>query len=360
MGSPEKLWAHEAAVYALHEFEFGEYWKVNYGLRFSYFAQVGPFTRFGINNLFDMIKTDSTLYGNNEIVANYSGFEPRLNIRYQLTKNSSLKASYSRNLQYIHLATMSAASLPTDVWYPSTDLVKPQVANQVSLGYFHNFFKNILETSIEVYYKKMNNLIEYRDGANPGRSIQTNADYDFTFGDGESYGAELFINKTLGRLTGWIGYTLSWTTRSFPEIMDGKDFYARYDRRHDISVVMTYELSKKWAFSSVWVYSTGNTQTLPVAYYIIDNTIITEWGDRNGWRMPAYHRLDLSATWYFAEKKNWKGNLNFSIYNVYNRMNPYYIFFEREVDIPKGKLKITPKQVSIFPILPSITLNIQF
>ncbi len=360
LGTPAKLWGHEGAAYALHEFQFGTHWKVNYGLRFSYFAQMGPFVRYQVNNLYDMVNIDSTVYGSREIVADYWGLEPRINIRYQLTKKNSIKASYTRNYQYIHLATMSSASLPTDAWFPSTSLVQPQCADQVTLGYFQNFLENTLETSLEIYYKKMTNLIEYRDGAKPSRSIQTNADYDFAFGDGQSYGAELFINKTVGKLTGWLGYTLSWTTRSFPDIMDGKTFYSRYDRRHDISLVLTYELSKKWVLSSVWVYATGNAQTLPVSYYIIDNTIITEWGERNSWRMPAYHRLDLSATWYFIEKKRWKGNLNFSVYNVYNRMNPYFINFEQEVDLEVGTLKTTPKQVSIFPILPSVTLNIKF
>ncbi len=360
LGTAKILNTNEVSAYIQHEFEFGEKWKVNYGLRYSYFAFVGPFTRYIIDNVYDMNKMDSIVYPSGNLVQSYQGFEPRINFRYQLGKNNSLKASYTRNLQYSHLTAMSAISLPTDAWYPSTDLVKPQIADQGSLGYFHNFLDNTLETSVEVYYKYMQNLIEYRDGTDPTRSQQTNSDYDFVFGKGQSYGVEFFINKTMGKLTGWIGYTLSWTTRNFPDIMENKTFYAKYDRRHDVSIVLTYELTKKWTLSGLWVFSSGNAQTMPESFYLMNYSSVTEWGDRNGWRMPNYHRLDLSATWYFAKKKHYDANLNFSIYNVYSRQNPFYIYFDQQGDIYKGDVRFVAKQVSIFPILPSVSLTVKF
>ena len=359
LGDPEKMYAHDMALYLQHEYDPLDWLKIVYGVRYNYFAQVGPFTRYEIDNIYDLNNIDSTMYGKGTIVQAYNLFEPRINFRFQLDKTKSLKASYTLNNQCINLVSMSSMSLPTDVWFPATTLVKPQRSNQFSLGYFQNFAKNTIETSVEAYYKLMDNLIEYRTGADMINIMQTNYDHSFTFGKGRSYGVEFFVNKTSGKFTGWIGYTLSWTTRNFDEIMDGKTFYARFDRRNDVSVLLSYELSKKWSLSAVWVFSTGNASTIPNAFYFMEGKIITEWGEYNAWRMPNYHRLDLSATLALFKTRRTEGSLNFSVYNAYNRKNPYYISYRAEGNLSEGRLQISASQISIFPILPSVAFNMK-
>ena len=281
-------------------------------------------------------------------------------MKFGLNKRSSIKASFTQNYQYIHLATMASVSLPTDIWMPSTSLVKPQLGRQYALGYFRNFSNNKIETSIEAYYKTMANMIEYRDGFAPGDNVKDNPDNNFVFGKGESYGAELFINKKAGKFTGWIGYTLSWTIRQFPDLNNGKEFFARYDRRHDLSVVTSYELNSRWSFSAVFVYATGNAITVPVRRYIIDGQVVTEYGDRNAFRMAPYHRADISATLAGKKGKKFESSWTFAVYNVYNRKNPYFIYFATTGDATTGDFKIQAKQVSLFPALPSVTWNFKF
>lgn len=358
-GSINKLYASDLAIFAQQEVDLGERWKLLYGLRYNFFALMGPYTQYTIDNVHDMNNIDSVLYKPGEIVKPYHRFEPRFNVRFSIDQTKSLKFSASQNYQFISLAAMSSISLPADVWFPTTSLVKPQGATQLSLGYFQNFFDNSVEASVEVYYKYMTNLIEYRPGANISNSMNTNMDYCFVYGNGDSYGVELFVNKTVGKLQGWVGYTLSWSNRMFDEINDGMVFPAKYDRRHDVSVMLSYRY-KKWDFSAVWVFASGNASTLPASLYVINGKVITEWGDYNGWRMPNYHRMDLSATWHLISGKHVEGSLNFSIYNVYNRANPYFITFVADGNLAEGQLNITPYQVSIFPILPSVGINLKF
>jgi hypothetical protein len=357
-GPEKKEFAHEAAVYITDDFDLTEKIRLNAGLRYSYFMQVGKFDRY-VENEFGRI-TDTIHYGPGEKVKSYGGLEPRFSIRYTLNKASSLKASYTRNLQYVHLASLSSVSLPTDIWVPSSDVVKPQVGVQYAAGYFRNFKDDTYESSVEVYYKSMENQVEYAEGALPEDGVNNNADNSFTFGTGQSYGAEFFFKKRTGKLTGWIGYTLSWTTRNFPGINNGETFYAKYDRRHDGSLVLTYDLTKQWTVSSIFVYGTGNAITLPVARYLFEGNIVNEYGARNSFRMAPYHRLDISATYVCKPKKKFQSSWNFSVFNVYNRHNPYFIYFDNEGDITQGNLKITAKQVSLFPIIPSVTWNFKF
>ena len=359
LGDPEKMYAHDLSFYLQHEYDPLDWLKIVYGVRYNYFAQTGPFTRYEIDNIYDLNNIDSTIYGKGKVVQAYNMLEPRINFRFQLDRNKSLKASYTLNHQCVNLVSMSSMSLPTDVWFPATALVKPQRSNQFALGYFQNFAKNTIETSVETYYKLMDNLIEYRTGADIINIMQTNYDHSFAFGKGKSYGVEFFVNKTSGRFTGWVGYTLSWTTRNFDEIMNGKTFYARFDRRHDASILLSYQLSEKWNLSAVWVFSTGNASTIPNAFYFMEGKIITEWGEHNAWRMPNYHRLDLSATLSLFKKQHTEGNLNFSVYNAYNRKNPYYISYQAEGNLSEGRLQINANQISIFPILPSVAFNMK-
>jgi hypothetical protein len=358
LGKIKKQYAHEVALYVSDDFDVTEKLRFSLGLRASYFVMVGPFDRYKADVTGKI--TDTTHYRAGEKVAQYGGPEPRAAIRYAFTNKISLKANYTHNYQYIHLASLSALSLPTDVWVPCSDVVKPQISDQVALGYFQNFHDNTYEGSVEVYYKRMQHQVEYREGALPTDDEKNNADNNFVFGTGQSYGAEFFLKKRLGKLNGWIGYTLSWTTRNFPDINNGKDYYAKYDRRHDISVVSTYDLSPKWSFSLVWVYGTGNAITLPVARYFIEGNVVNDYSSRNGLRMPAYHRMDISATWHLKKTKRLEHSLNFSVFNVYNRQNPYFIYFDTQGSVQGGNLSITAKQVSLFPILPSVTWNFKW
>lgn len=357
-GEEKKQFAHEAAVYITDDFDLTDKIKLNAGLRYSYFMQVGKFDRFVKNE--QGTTTDTIHYAKGEKVKDYGGLEPRFAIRYALNKVSSLKASYTQNYQYVHLASLSSVSLPTDIWVPSSDVVKPQYGVQYAVGYFRNFFENVYETSVELYYKTMDNQVEYKEGALPEDNVNDNADNNFTFGKGRSYGAEFFLKKRAGDFYGWAGYTLSWTTRTFEGINNGKTFYAKYDRRHDASIVLSYDLKKSWTFSTVFVYGTGNAMTLPVARYIFESRVVNEYGDRNSFRMAPYHRLDIAATWKCKPRKRFQSTWNFSVFNVYNRHNPYFIYFDNEGDITKGQLKITAKQVSLFPIIPSVTWNFKF
>ena len=356
----KKQYAHESAAYIGDDYKINSIVTLYAGFRFANFVQVGPFTRYIKDDNF-LTTIDSVPYGKGKAVANYFSYEPRASIKVSLWKNAAMKASFMQNQQFIHLACLSASTLPTDLWVPSSDRVKPQKGRQYVLGLFQNLWKDKLELSVEGYYKKLFNLIEYADGAMPGDEVvKDNADNYFIFGDGYSYGAEFFIKKNSGRWNGWIGYTLSWTNRIFPEINNGKEFPAKYDRRHDISFTGTYNFNEQWSVSAIFVYATGNTTTLPIAQYMVDGELTSEYGERNSYRMEAYHRLDLSCTYNIKTRKKWESSLNLSIYNVYNHKNPFFIFFTHEGNVADGDFVTKAKQVSLFPILPSITWNFKF
>lgn len=352
-------YAHEGGAYIMDEFDPFHWMKVTAGARYSWFGQVGPYTTY--NTDFTGKRVDSTVYDAGSIVETYGGLEPRLNMRFELNEKSSIKASITKTYQYIHLVSNNGSTLPTDLWVPSTLIVRPQESWQYSLGYFRNFLDNALETSMEVYYKDMKNQVEYRQGYTPN-TLQ-DPELDFVFGNGQAYGAEFFVNKTKGKFTGWIGYTLAWTYRKFPDLNNGNRYPAKYDRRHDLSIVASYEASKKWTFSSVFVYGSGNAITLPTNYYFISQNIVPEYSELNAYRLFAYHRLDLSAvlTPQKQKRKNkrWESSWAFSVYNVYSRQNPYFLYVDTGGDLNAG-VKATVKQVSIFPILPSITYNFKF
>lgn len=350
--------AHEGALYLQDDWEVSPKFQVNTGLRYSFFQQVGP------NKIFttdaDGNRTDSIVYKNGQAVKTYGGLEPRLTLRYALNDETSIKTSVTRNLQYIHLVSNSGTTLPTDLWVPSTYRVKPQISWLYAAGLFKNFKNNMFETSLEVYYKDMQNQIEYREGYTPNTLDDT--ENSFTFGRGWSYGTELFINKVKGRFTGWVGYTLSWTWRKFPSLNFGEKFPAKYDRRNDLSAVAMFELNKKWKFSATFVYGTGNAATLPQRFYIAGGVLSQEYSRINQYRLPSYHRLDLSAT--LTPKRNenrkWKSEWVFSIYNAYSRQNPYFIYFDQTGSPYNGTLQVQAKQVSIFPIIPAATWNFKF
>ncbi len=359
VGKILKQYAHDAAVYINDEYEINDKWLINAGLRLTLFQQIGPFDRYVLDPI-SGLTVDTIKYGRGENVKTYTHAEPRFAIRYAVNHLSSIKASVSQNYQYIHLASLSGISLPTDTWIPSSDQVKPQSGTQYALGYFRNFKLNTYETSVEVYYKTMQNQIEYEEGFLPENTVNSNLDNYFVAGKGWSYGAEFFLKKSKGKFSGWIGYTLAWTKRKFPDLNNGNVFFPKYDRRHDVSIVLSYEINKRWTIGTTWVYATGNLNTFPERLYVLSNGDIIEdyGGQRNNYRMAPYHRLDFSATLQGKPHKNWQGSWNFSIFNVYNRYNPYIIYFN--TSYTAEKITVEAKQISLFPMLPSVTYNFKF
>lgn len=352
-----KKYGHESSAYIANEFSIGEVIKINAGLRFSWFGQVGPYTDYILDANRNPI--DSQMYNSGKLVKDYWGLEPRLNARFRLSDVNSIKASFTKTNQYIHLVTNNGTTMPTDIWFPSTLNVKPQESYQYSLGYFHNFLDDLIESSVELYYKDLKNQIEFRQGYTP--TTFRDPEMDFVFGKGWSYGAEFFVRKNHGDFTGWIGYTLSWTERLFKDLNEGEKFPAKYDRRHDLSVVLNYTINDRWDVSGVFVYATGNAITLPVGYYIIEDQLIQDFSKINEYRIFPYHRLDLSVNYTPKKKENrrWESSWNFSIYNVYSRQNPYILYAEPQGTLATG-LDVKVKQISIFPILPSVTYNFKF
>ena len=351
-------YAHEAALYLQDDWDVSSKVKINAGIRYSWFEQIGAYKIYKTDP--NGNRLDSTVFSKGQAVKSYSGLEPRLTIRYSINDETSVKAAVTRNLQYIHLISNAGTTLPTDIWVPSTYKVKPQISWLYATGLFKNFRDNTYETSIELYYKKMQNQIEYKEGYTPNTLEDT--ENSFVFGKGWSYGSEFFINKTKGRLTGWIGYTLSWTWRQFPDLNFGNKYPAKYDRRNDMSIVAIYELNKKWKFSGVFVYDSGNAATLPQRFYIIGGILTQEYSRINEYRLPSYHRLDLSATLTPGknEKRKLKSEWVFSIYNTYSHLNPYFIYFDQTGNPFNGTLQIQGKQVSLFPIIPAVTWNFKF
>ena len=353
-----RQYSNEGALYFSDDFELSDEIKINAGIRYSSFQHRGDI------NILKYIQNDLTFNSDN-----YRNIEPRFSLRYKLNTTSSLKTSYTENYQYIHLASTSSVSLPTDLWVPSSTVIKPKFSRQYAIGYFKNFKDNMYETSLEAYYKEMTNLIEYKEGFLPEDNTNQSSDNSFTFGEGDSYGIELLLKKNQGKTTGWIGYTLSKTTRYFDEVNNGMSFPAKYDRRHDLSITATHKLSKSWVLSGVFVYATGNAITLPTERYVIGGDVYTQFTSRNGYRMDPYHRMDIGATYTPSKKKKkFKSTWNFSIYNIYSRKNPYFIYFALEgieedgdnQNIQNGNVEPKAYQVSIFPILPSVTWNFNF
>ncbi len=293
----------------------------------------------------------------------YLRYEPRATVKYQLNDATSVKAAYTIMNQFQHLVPSSTASLPTDIWISSSKIVKPQTSQQFAIGLFKNFKDNSFEASIEGYYKTMNNQVLFKEGA---QSIQsTDIDTKLTFGKGSSYGAELFIKKNVGRFTGWLSYTLSWTNQKFDSLNFGKQFPFTYDKRHNLSIVGTYDLNKRWTFSGAFVFTSGGAFTLPTGRAgvygdgsLYDGTYY-DYSGRNNYRYRSYHRLDLSAIRHGNPKlfgKRYESELVISVYNVYSRHNPYFIYLTKD-PITKA---ISAREVSLLPVIPSISYNFKF
>ncbi len=327
----------------------------DYGLRFSMFSQVGEasITNYDGKPAKNSV-TDTSTYGSMRIVKPYSGLEPRVSLRYTLNEVSSIKASYNRMFQYLHLLSNSTSPVPSNIWLPSGKYIQPQRADQVALGYFRNFKENTYEASVEAYYKHMDKVIDFVDNAE--LFLNPNPETDVLPGIGRSYGTEFFLRKNKGKTTGWISYTLSKATRKIDGINDNKEYLASYDRRHNLNIVVTHDLSKRINISSTFVYGTGRPFTLPSGKYTFDYTTPAYYTERNAYRLRSYHRLDLAVNINFNQEGRFKSNLNISLYNAYGRKNPYTIMVRDKENGEGQELAM----IYLFRWLPSITYNINF
>ncbi len=348
-----KKYGWENAAYASHKYKFNGAFNIEYGMRLSSWSMLGPGTFYSYNP--DGSQKDSFKLSKGTIGKTYFNLEPRLVANYTIDDENSIKASYTRNTQNLHLLSNSNSGNPTDLWIGSSNNVKPEISDQVAVGYFRNFNKNNYEVSAEVYYKYMDNQIDYKNGAE--LNFNENVESQLLFGHGRAYGIELFAKKKYGRLNGWIGYTLSRTERKINGINNNEYYVAKQDRTHEVSIVGIYEISKKLTLSSSWVYYTGNAITFPRGKYLLDGKEYFYYSERNADRMPAYHRMDLGLTWTRKKTDRKESSWNFSIYNAYNRANAYSIDFR--VD-PNNPLQTQAVQTTLFKIIPSISYNFKF
>ncbi|WP_400194262.1 TonB-dependent receptor domain-containing protein [Hymenobacter sp. B81] len=334
----KRVYGQEVGLYAEDDYKVTERLKVNGGLRLNGFAVQGKL---------------------------FPSLEPRLAARFLLTDEVALKASYARTSQFIHLLTNSGIGLPTDLWVPATPKIKPQRAQQFAVGAARNlrFHGEDYELSLEGYYKPMHNLIEFREGADFLGTTDNNWEDKVTSGRGWAYGGEVFVQKKSGRTTGWIGYTLAWSTRRFAELNQGQLYPFKYDRRHDASLVVIHQFSPTLRLSGTWVYGTGNAITLSRGRFLLGSDFgqFDDYGPRNSYRMRAYHRMDLDLS--KTKKKKWGEVVNsFSLYNAYSRRNPYFMYYREGYTDQNGNVREKPgyRQISLFPILPSFSKNFNF
>jgi hypothetical protein len=343
----------ENAIYISHQYSFNKTWNVEYGARITSFSLIGAGKIYTYDKTGDV--TDTMTYKAGQFIKTYINIEPRATASYLINSENSIKASFSRNTQNMHLLSNSTSGNPTDLWIPSSNNVKPEIADQVSLGFYRNFIDNNYELSVEGYYKSFQNQIDYKNGAQI--SFNENAESQILFGKGRAYGLEVFLKKKYGRLNGWISYTLSRTERKFDEINNGNYYPAKQDRTHDISIVGIYELNKKITLSATWVFNTGNAVTFPTGKYQVDGITMYYFSERNANRMPDYHRLDLGLTWKNHKTAKFESSWNFSLYNAYGRDNAYTISFRDNVDDPS---KTDIVQTTLFKFVPSVTYNFKF
>jgi hypothetical protein len=343
------------SLYVSNEQKLGSRFVLKYGLRYSLFQNIGSGTVYRFDDRYQVV--DSLVYARGRIYNTYDGIEPRAGLTFLLNEQSSLKLSYSRSRQYIHLASNSTGGTPLDIWFPSSPNVKPQIADQVAGGYFRNFLDNSVEASAEVYYKYIENAIDFRDHAE--LLLNKELEGELRFGTARSYGLELLIRKNTGKLTGWVGYTLSRSERTIDGINGNKTYLSPYDKPHDVSIVLSYDLSPRLSFGANWVYATGNPVTFPTGRAVIGNKVVPIYSDRNTYRMPDYHRLDFSITLLGREKEGraYRGEWNLSVYNAYARKNAWAINFVQDEANPDVTYA---EKTYLFSIIPSLTYNFKF
>lgn len=343
-------YANEIGLYILDDIKINNKLGLNLGVRYSIFSQLGPYTS----------KLTGKVYDRFDSAITYSGFEPRASFKYNTSESSSIKGAVTLTNQFLHLVSNSSSTLPADIWVPSTEIVKPQKGVQYALGFFKNFADDTYETSVEVYYRGLRNQIDYADDY--VTDITKEVEDAFVFGKGRAYGAEFFVKKSTGRLNGWLGYTLSRTERSFDKIEQGRWYPAVYDRTHDLSLVVNYQLSKKFELGGIFVFGTGKLFTPINGFFFTEQQLNLFYGPRNSQRLDPYHRMDISITYTPKpdSKKKWRGSWNLSFYNLYNRKNPFFINFDVKSDFEKGTTKIEGSKITIFPLIPSLSYNFKF
>lgn len=344
-----KRYSLDNALYINNTWKASDQLNISYGLRATGFMVFGGGDFYQINE--DGKVTDTLRTGRGEVVKTYFNLEPRVAIRYELHKTGSLSLAFTRNVQPLHLISNATSANPTDKWIASSNLIKPEIADQVSAGYSKSISGDRYELTVETYYKSLKNQLDYRNGAEifSNEPIETM----LLVGKGRAYGMEWLLKKKTGKLTGWIGYTLSKTERRINGINDNEWYNAKQDRTHEISVVSSWQVSKKWVLSANWVYHTGNAVTFPAGKYIVMNDrLVYYYTERNGYRMPAYHRLDVAAT---LQLRN--SALHFGVYNAYGRENAYSIYFRESKENPDYTEAV---QVTLFRFVPSITYNFNF
>lgn len=367
--------AFESGIYVNAEHKITDNLIANYGFRYSTFSRLGGQSMTTYEN--DLpVKYNSELgiyeagtpngeiiYDKGETIENFGNIEPRLGLAFQLNDWTSIKAGYSRVAQYIHLLSNTTSVTPLDVWTPSGTYIKPQLANQYALGYFREFNSKQLSLEVEGYYKTVDNRIDYIDGSN--LIGQNTIETEILNGESRAYGVELLLRKNKGNLTGWLAYTISKSEQHTPGgsaggpgINSGKWYNSGHDRTHDFSITGSYKFNEKWAFGSNFIFQTGRPVTYPNGQYTYENLQIANYGDRNADRLPAYHRIDISATYKPNRKpaKKWKGEWVFGIYNLYNRKNTAAISFGQNRETGANEATRT----AIFGIVPSATYNFKF
>lgn len=372
--SVDRKRAVEPAIYLSNEQSISDNLTVQYGLRYSMFINHGEQTVYqyadGMPYQEEFI-VDTTYFSRGDIIKTYAGWdglEPRLSVNYTINNRHSVKASYNRTRQYIHLISNTTAATPIDVWAPSDSYIKPSTVDQVALGYFRNFNNDTYQLSVEGYYKRFYNVIDYRDGAELllNESLET----EILSGSGLAYGVEFMLKKASGNFTGWISYTLSRTERTIEGINNDNPFPSNWDKTHDLTAVLSYDINDRWNASANFSYMSGRPVTYPDGRYEYNGIIVPNYSNRNGARIPAYHRLDFSVTYtkpkdksnkvffFFNKPKDWQSSWVFSLYNVYNRKNPYSIYFRQNEDNPQQTEAV---QLSVFgSIIPGITYNFSF
>lgn len=353
-------YALETAVYASHEWEVSNRFSMQYGLRYSQFFKLGEGTvnSYANNDPGSGIITGQTTYNDREVMAQYHNLEPRFAAKYSLSSNSSVKASYHRMAQYLHLVSNTTASLPIDVWTPAGNYIQPAKVDQLALGYFRNLRYNQYEFSAETYYKQYYDLLDYKDGAD--LLLNDALETEILSGEGRAYGLELMLKKQKGDLTGWLSYTLSRTERKVEGINNDEHYPANYDKPHDISLVLAYQLNKKWRISTNFSYMTGRPVTYPNGRYEWQGVIVPNYDNRNGARTPDYHRLDLSATYDVAKpaSRRWQSSWTFGVYNAYGRRNPFSVYFRQNADNPT--ITEAVRYSVLGSVIPAVTYNFTF
>jgi hypothetical protein len=356
-------YALENALYIDEEYKLSNRISFNAGLRYSLFNYMGKGNAYqfydSVPNSHKRLK-DTIAYNMFQTIKQYGNFEPRFSVKFELTDVSSIKASYNRTAQYIHLVSNTAAATPLDIWTPSTNNIVPQLADQVALGYFRNFKNNMFETSVEVYYKAMQNQLDYVDNAQ--LLLNKYLEQDLLQGKGRAYGAEFYVKKAKGKFTGWVSYTLSKTQRKVIGISNDQWFSNKYDRPNNISVVLMYSLNKRWEFSTDFVYITGTPNTFPNARFELQGYTqgYNTTGLRNNFRNTPYNRLDASATYNFKKNdtRRWKSSIVFSVYNAYARRNAFAIYFQA---VPGNQVQTQAVRYSIVgTFIPAVTYNFKF